>query len=109
MPKILIVDDEKAIRMTLKEILEFEKYEVDEAQDGAEALVLIKKNDYDVVLSDVKMPKMTGVELLEEVVKIYPDIIKIILTGFTDVEDIMQALNKCGIYRYLMKPWEKAV
>ena len=65
MAKILIIDDEASIRSTLKEILEYEKYDVSEAKDGKEGLELVEKNDYDVVLCDVKMPKMDGTEVLE--------------------------------------------
>ncbi|MGZ4089060.1 MAG: response regulator transcription factor, partial [Bacteroidia bacterium] len=63
MTKILIVDDEKAIRRSIKEILEFEKYLVDEAEDGLQAFAMASKNNYDVILSDIKMPKMDGLEL----------------------------------------------
>ena len=63
MPKILIIDDEKAIRRTIKEILEFEKYTVDEAEDGQQGLEMALKGHYDVVLSDIKMPKLDGNEL----------------------------------------------
>ena len=65
MAKILVVDDERAIRNTLKEILEFEKYEVDLAEDGKQALEKIEKNAYDLIYTDVKMPGMDGIELLE--------------------------------------------
>ena len=63
MAKILIIDDEKAIRRSIKEILEFEKYSVDEAEDGVQGLALAIKNNYDLILSDIKMPKMDGLEL----------------------------------------------
>ena len=66
MARILIVDDEKSIRNTLREILEYEKYEVDEAEDGERGINLIKENDYDVVLCDIKMPKLDGIEVLEK-------------------------------------------
>ncbi|MEQ8882931.1 MAG: response regulator, partial [Cyclobacteriaceae bacterium] len=68
MAKILIVDDEKSIRETLKEILEYEKYQVSEAQDGEAAWEELSKNSYDVVLCDIKMPKMDGIELLDKAV-----------------------------------------
>ena len=60
MPRILIIDDERSIRSTLREILEYEKYEIVEAQDGAEGFQLIKKEDFDLVMCDIKMPKMDG-------------------------------------------------
>ena len=95
---ILYVDDEvgnlRVFQASFKK-----QYNVFIAESGAEALEVLAANNIQLVITDQKMPKMTGVELLERVVDLYPDIIKIILTGFTDVEDIMQALNKCGIYR----------
>ena len=63
MVKILIIDDEKAIRRSIKEILEFEKYSVDEAEDGMQGLTMALANNYDLILSDIKMPKMDGLEL----------------------------------------------
>ena len=68
MAKILIVDDERAIRNTLKEILEYENHQVDEAVDGAEGWEKIKNGTYDILLSDIKMPKMDGTELLDKVI-----------------------------------------
>ena len=70
MAKILVVDDERAIRSTLKEILEYEKYSVADAPDGIEALELIKNDQFDVILLDIKMPRMDGLEVLEEILKI---------------------------------------
>ena len=70
MSKILVIDDERPIRSTLKEILEFEKFQVEDAQDGKEGLALIKKNAYDIILCDIKRPKMDGMEVLEEAVKL---------------------------------------
>ena len=67
MKKILIIDDERAIRSTLKEILEFEKYEVDDAEDGTVALKYIESKSYDLIFCDIKMPKMDGIEFLENV------------------------------------------
>jgi two-component system nitrogen regulation response regulator NtrX len=64
MPKILIVDDEKAIRRTLRDILEYEKYEIEEAEDGEIGLQKIEKGNYDVIILDVKMPKKDGIEVL---------------------------------------------
>lgn len=69
MGKILIVDDERAIRRALREILEFESFEVDEAEDGAAGLAMLESNEYDIIFSDIKMPKMDGMELLEEAQK----------------------------------------
>jgi len=73
MARILIVDDEKSIRETLREILDYEGYEIEEAGDGEKALNLIKKFNYDVVLADIKMPKLDGLELLEKAKEIAPE------------------------------------
>ena len=73
MAKILIVDDEPAIRRTLKEILEFEKFTVDEATNGLECMVKLKKDNFDVILMDIKMPQMTGMEALERVQMLAPE------------------------------------
>jgi two-component system nitrogen regulation response regulator NtrX len=72
MARILIVDDEESIRETLKEILDYEGYEIEEAKDGEEALAKIKKFNYDAVLADIKMPKLDGIELLEKSKEIAP-------------------------------------
>ena len=72
--KILVVDDEKAIRSALKDILSFEGFEVEEAVDGVEAIKKIKENEYDCILCDIKMPKMDGIEVLDQALELKPDI-----------------------------------
>lgn len=74
MSKILIIDDEKSIRSTLKEILEYEKYQVDEAKDGEEGLEMLSKTDYNLVLCDIKMPKMDGIEVLDKILEMGKDV-----------------------------------
>ena len=69
MTKILIVDDERSIRNALKEILEYEKYKIDLAEDGEQALSMFQENEYDAILSDIKMPQKDGIELLKEIKK----------------------------------------
>jgi len=81
MAKILVVDDEASIRKTLREILEFEKYDVDEAIDGLDCMVKLKKNNYDVVIMDIKMPKMDGMEALERVSLLASDTPVIMISG----------------------------
>ena len=81
MPRILIIDDERSIRSTLREILEYEKYEIVEAEDGAEGLQLIKKDDFDLVMCDIKMPKMDGMEVLIASAEIKPDLPFIMISG----------------------------
>lgn len=103
MAKILITDDERSIRNALKEILEYEKYDIDLAEDGQVAFELFKKNDYDLILSDIKMPKMDGIELLEQVKKENPDQSFILITGHGDVETAVSAIQH-GAYDFIQKP-----
>lgn len=103
MPKILIVDDERAIRRTLKEILEYEKYEVDEAGDGEEGLEKIKTGEYDVVILDVKMPKMDGIEVLSAMNEAGIDTPVLVLSGHGNVETAVEAVKK-GAFDFIAKP-----
>jgi len=103
MPRILIVDDESPIRRTLKDILEFEKYKVDEATDGLDCLTKVKKNKYDVIISDIKMPKMDGMETLERLKILEPDIPVIMISGHGDIETAVDAVKK-GAFDYISKP-----
>lgn len=103
MPKILIIDDERSIRSTLKEILEYEKYIVEEAKDGEEGLKMILENDYDVVLCDIKMPKMDGMEVLEKVYSSGKDIPFIMISAHGSIETAIDATRK-GAYDFITKP-----
>ncbi len=103
MAKILIVDDEKSIRETLKEILEYEKYQVSEAQDGEAAWEELSKNNYDVVLCDIKMPKMDGIELLDKAVNEGIDTPFIMISAHGTIETAVDATKK-GAYDFIQKP-----
>lgn len=103
MAKILIVDDEKGIRRTLTEILEYEGYEVSEAQDGIEGLNEIKLNSYDVVFMDIKMPRLDGMDALAQVVKFKPDLPVIMISGHGDMDTAVKAV-KDGAFDYIAKP-----
>ncbi len=103
MPKILIIDDEKSIRSTLKEILEYEKYDVMEAADGVEGFQLIKKEDIDLVMCDIKMPKMDGMEVLSAAAEIKPDLPFIMISGHGSIDTAVEATKK-GAYDFLQKP-----
>jgi len=103
MPKILIIDDEKAIRRTIKEILEFEKYNVDEAEDGQQGLDMALKGNYDVILSDIKMPKLDGTELLNKLMAHGTESSLIMMSGHGNIETAVDAVKK-GAYDYLAKP-----
>jgi two-component system nitrogen regulation response regulator NtrX len=105
MPKILIIEDEAAIRRVLSKILseENETYQVEDAEDGVEGYEKIKNNDYDLVLCDIKMPKMDGVELLEAVKKIKPEIPIVMISGHGDMETAINTM-RMGAFDYISKP-----
>lgn len=103
MPKILVIDDEKAIRRSIKEILEFEKYSVDEAEDGQQGLDMALKGNYDVVLSDIKMPKIDGTELLAKLMASGTNSALIMMSGHGNIETAVDAVKK-GAFDYLAKP-----
>ncbi|MDJ1481696.1 MULTISPECIES: sigma-54 dependent transcriptional regulator [Xanthocytophaga] len=103
MPRLLIIDDEKSIRYTLKEILEYEKYEVDEAQDGEEGLRKLTENHYDVALCDIKMPKMDGVEVLTKAKEQGIDTQFIMISAHGTIETAVEATKK-GAYDFISKP-----
>jgi DNA-binding NtrC family response regulator len=103
MPTLLIVDDEKAIRKTLTEILTFEGYKLDEAVDGEEGLKKFKEKTYDVVLCDIKMPKIDGIDFLQRAVEINPDVPIIMISGHGNIETAVEAVKK-GAYDFIQKP-----
>lgn len=103
MPKLLIIDDEKAIRKTLTEILSFEGYTIDEASDGDEGLSKFSEKTYDIVICDVKMPKMDGIEFLEKSRMINPDVPIIIISGHGNIDTAVEAVKK-GAFDYISKP-----
>jgi two-component system nitrogen regulation response regulator NtrX len=103
MPDILIIDDEKAIRKTLTEILSFEGYKIAEAADGEEGLKMFKEKNYDVVLCDIKMPRLDGIEFLQKAGEINPDIPIIMISGHGNIETAVEAVKK-GAYDYISKP-----
>ena len=103
MSKILIVDDEPVIRSTLREILEYEKYEIEEAADAKKALEMLEKQEFKVVLSDIKMPGMNGIEFLDELQKKENDTPVIMITGHGDVDTAVEALKK-GAFDFIQKP-----
>lgn len=100
---ILVIDDEKAIRKALNEILTFEGFVVDEAADGAEGLKKIKEQSYDCILCDIKMPKIDGMEVLEQTRQEKPDIPFIVISGHGNIETAVEAVKK-GAFDYISKP-----
>lgn len=103
MPDILIIDDEKAIRKTLTEILSFEGYKIEEAADGEDGLKKFREKNYDLVLCDIKMPKVDGIEFLQKAGEINPDIPIIMISGHGNIETAVDAVKK-GAYDYISKP-----
>ncbi len=103
MAKILIVDDEASIRKTLREILEFEKYEVEEATDGLDCMVKLKQTEFDVVIMDIKMPKMDGLEALERVQLLVPDTPVIMISGHANIDTAVDAVKR-GAFDFISKP-----
>ena len=103
MAKILIIDDERAIRSTLREILEYEDYLVEDVDNGIEGLELIEKNDFDLVLCDIKMNRMDGMEVLSEGLAIKPDLPFIMISGHGTVETAVEASKK-GAFDFISKP-----
>lgn len=103
MSNILIIDDEKAIRKTLSEILSFEGYDIVEAADGEEGLRLFKEKTYDVVLCDIKMPKLDGMEFLQKAMEHNPDVPVIMISGHGNIETAVEAVKK-GAYDFIQKP-----
>ena len=105
MSKILIIEDEAAIRRVLKKIIseENDSYKVDEAEDGLVGIEMILKNDFDLVLCDIKMPKMDGVEVLEKIKKIKPEIPVVMISGHGDLDTAVNTM-RLGAFDYISKP-----
>ena len=105
MSKILIIEDEVAIRRVLTKIIseEYDSYYVEEAGDGLLGIEMIKNNDYDLVLCDIKMPKMDGVEVLEKAKKIKPEIPIVMISGHGDLDTAVNTM-RLGAFDYISKP-----
>ena len=104
--KIVVVDDEKIVTSAFKTLLKVEGFQDSHFfNDPKEALVFLQTNIPDIVISDFLMPDMNGLEFLSEVNKLYPEVSKILLTGYADKENAIKAINEIGLYRYIEKPW----
>jgi len=104
--KLLIVDDEPSIIRSLNRTLNEEGLDILTAENGFEALSLIETNHIDLIISDQRMPQMTGVEFLQVVNQKYPNIITMMLTAYADINVAIQAINEIGVYKFILKPWE---
>jgi len=103
--KIMIVDDEPANLRTLERLFR-QDYRVVTALSGAEALTLLEQHDIALLITDQRMPAMTGIELMMRTVALRPQMVKILLTGYTDIDALIDAINSGLVYRYLTKPWK---
>ncbi|MGQ8337680.1 sigma-54-dependent transcriptional regulator [Sunxiuqinia sp. A32] len=103
MSKILVIDDERSIRNTLKDILEYEKYEVDLAEDGNKGIEMIRKNEYDIILCDIKMPGIDGIEALEKIQILSPDSPVVMISGHGNIDTAVESIKK-GAYDFIEKP-----
>ena len=103
---ILLVDDEINIVSALKRTLRRDGYTILTANSGTEGLALLAEHEVGVIISDQRMPQMTGVEFLREVKILYPKTIRIVLSGYTELESVTSAINEGAIYKFLTKPWD---
>jgi phosphoserine phosphatase RsbU/P len=106
LPPILYIDDEED-NLTVFNSAFRRDYEVHIALSGREGLEILKKHEIQLIITDQRMPEMTGIQFLEKIIPDYPDCIRMILTGFSDIEAIIQAINTGRVYRYITKPWSK--
>ena len=106
MHSLLFVDDEKAILMSLKRLFFGHNLDLYFAEDGYEALQILSENKIDMIITDMRMPKMDGHKLLKEVQHLYPDTMRFILSGYTDEQRIYEAVMDASAKMYLLKPWE---
>ena len=102
---ILLVDDEEEILFSLRGLLR-QEFELHTAQSGAEALDIMRRNVIHVLMTDQRMPQMTGVELLEQSRSICPEAVRIVFTGYADIKAVIDAINQGRIFHYLTKPWD---
>lgn len=103
MPKILVIDDEKPIRDALHNILTAEQYQVDIVENGKKGLEMLNENDYDVVLCDIKMPGMDGLEVMTKASEVAPEVPFILISGHGTIEIAVEAVRK-GAYDFISKP-----
>ncbi|MEZ5103860.1 MAG: sigma-54 dependent transcriptional regulator [Draconibacterium sp.] len=103
MSRILVIDDERSIRNTLKDILEYEKYVVELAEDGSKGIEKVKGAEFDVVLCDIKMPGLDGIEVLEHLVEIAPDTPVVMISGHGNIDTAVDSIKK-GAFDYIEKP-----
>jgi two-component system probable response regulator PhcQ len=104
--RILVVDDEEGVTNALRRSLRREGYEITACNDPKQALVLLKSETFDMVISDHLMPGMTGIELTKILHDRYPDMMRLMLTGQPDLQMVIEAINHGEVYRFITKPWD---
>ena len=102
-PNLLIVDDEPDMLDFLERVLR-RRFQVTRCGNGEEALETLENGDFEVLITDQKMPRMSGIQLLESIHDSYPSLVRLILSGFTEVSEIEHAITRCGIHGYILKP-----
>jgi response regulator RpfG family c-di-GMP phosphodiesterase len=103
--RILLVDDEPGVLQALKRLF-FRLYDVSLANSGQEAVDLLETEKFDIIISDMRMPGMSGAELLKHCFENHPDMVRVLLTGYSDLDSAIKAVNEGNIYRYISKPWD---
>ncbi len=103
---LLLVDDEENIASALVRLLRRDGYNILRANSGKAGLELLAQHEVGVIISDQRMPEMTGAEFLSKVKELYPDTVRIMLSGYTDLNSVTDAINRGAIYKFLTKPWE---
>jgi len=106
MNKIMIVDDESGILHAIRRELKPQDWAVEIHESASDALKHLEFEEFDLVISDFRMPEMNGVDFLRHVKERWPNTVRLILSGYTDVDAILKSLNEAEIYRYITKPWE---
>ena len=107
--KVLFVDDEENVLKSLVRIFKENDYEIFTAKNPVEGLKIVRNNGIHLVVSDFRMPEMNGIEFLSEVDKFSSDTVKMILTGYADIDIVLAAINEGHVYKFLLKPWEEKV
>jgi len=102
---LLLVDDEPSVLSALRRLFRMQGYQVRQASSGAEGLASLREQPADLVISDMRMPEMDGARFLEQVRNGWPDIARILLTGYADISSTIAAINRGEVHRYIAKPW----
>ena len=105
--QLLLVDDEAPVLRSMKRLIRSNDYQVHTAMSGKDALQLLEETKIDMIISDMRMPQMSGAQFLEKAAKRWPDTIRMVLTGYADLTDAISAINSGQIYRYFSKPWDE--